>query len=225
MIKHLIFDVDGTIWDSTVIVAKGWNLAIEETGYTDTVITAQMLQKEFGKTMDVIADDLFGDAPDREKRQELLERCCYYEHRLLEQNETDISYPGMYATMEKLAADYDLYIVSNCQKGYIELVMEKNHMAHLIRDHECFGNTGVTKGETIRILMERCGIRQEEAVYIGDTVGDKEASEAAGIPFLYAAYGFGDVKDAKLRIDSFGELPTVLEALNGAGRSAMRSNS
>ena len=217
MIRHLIFDVDGTIWDSTAIVAKGWNLAIEETGYTDTVITAEMLQKEFGKTMDVIADDLFGAEPDREKRKLLLDRCCYHEHQLLEENEKDISYPGMYACMEKLAAIYDLYIVSNCQKGYIELVLEKNHMAHLIRDYECFGNTGVTKGETIRILMERCGIRQEEAVYIGDTLGDQEASDAAGIPFLYAADGFGDVKDAKLQIDRFADLPIVLEELNRTG--------
>jgi len=214
VIKHLIFDVDGTIWDSTSIVADGWNLAIEEMKYSDAVITAQMLKKEFGKTMDVIGDDLFGDAPDREKRKLLLERCCYYEHRLLEENEKDLSYLGMHDCMEKLAETYALYIVSNCQRGYIELVMEKNHLAHLIRDHECFGNTGVTKGETIRILMERCGISRDEAVYIGDTAGDREASEAAGIPFLYAAYGFGELEDEKLRFESFAELPAVLERLN-----------
>ena len=49
------------------------------------------------------------------------------------------------------------------------------------------------KGENIRLIMERNQL--ERAVYIGDTQGDLDASHAAGIPFIYAAYGFGSVNE------------------------------
>lgn len=214
MIKHVIFDVDGTIWNSTPIVAKGWQRAIKETGYTKAQITAQVLQREFGQPMDVIADHLFGDVTDMEKRQEILDKCCIYEHQLLQENETDIAYPGMRICMEQLAEKYKLYIVSNCQCGYIELVMQKNHMEHLFQDFDCFGNTGTCKGETIRLLMERNQILPEEAVYVGDTRGDKEAADMAGVPFLFAKYGFGQAEGAAGEFAGFPELFKALQMLD-----------
>ncbi len=213
MKKYLIFDVDGTLWDSTPIVARGWNRAISEAEGCDVVITPERLRREFGQPMDVIADHLFGGITDQERRQRLLDQCCLYEQKLLEENQTDISYPGMRDGMEKLAEEYRLYIVSNCQCGYIELVMEKNHMTHLIRDFECFGNTGTCKGETIRTLMARNEIPREEAVYIGDTKGDQEAAKLAGISFIHAAYGFGQVEDADAVIHEFAGLGQVLKKL------------
>lgn len=213
MKKYLIFDVDGTLWDSTPIVARGWNRAISEAEGCDVVITPERLRREFGQPMDVIADHLFGGITDQERRQRLLDQCCLYEQKLLEENQTDISYPGMRDGMEKLAEEYRLYIVSNCQCGYIELVMEKNHMTHLIRDFECFGNTWTCKGETIRTLMARNEIPREEAVYIGDTKGDQEAAKLAGISFIHAAYGFGQVEDADAVIHEFAGLGQVLKKL------------
>lgn len=46
----------------------------------------------------------------------------------------------------------------------------------------------------------------QKAYYIGDTQKDKDACEFAKIPFVYASYGFGDVKDYDKKIDSFEEL-------------------
>lgn len=214
MIKALIFDVDGTLWDSTPVVAKGWNLAIAETEGCNVVITPQILRREFGQPMDVIAAHLFSEIADAGKRQALLDKCCLYEHRLLEENQADISYPGMRAGMESLAEQYSLYIVSNCQCGYIELVMKKNGITRLIQDFECFGNTGTCKGETIRLLMERNGISEQEAVYIGDTQGDREAAVMAGIPFIFVEYGFGKDVEAAVSVRTFGELDNAVKKLD-----------
>ncbi|MBO5092753.1 MAG: HAD family hydrolase [Lachnospiraceae bacterium] len=216
MIKNLIFDVDGTIWNSTKIVARGWNRAVAEMGCSKAVITPEILQREFGQPMDVIADHLFGDVEDMEKRQALLDKCCVYEQKLLLENEEDISYPGMREGMNALSKKYHLYIVSNCQCGYIELVMRKNGITHLIEDFECFGNTGTCKGETIGILMERNGIPKDSAVYIGDTKGDFEAAAIAGIPFIFAAYGFGTVEEAEFKAAEFAEID---DAVSKCGES------
>ena len=55
----IIFDVDGTLWDSTPIVAEAWTQAVLECGIKDRIVTAGELKQLFGKTMSVIAASLF----------------------------------------------------------------------------------------------------------------------------------------------------------------------
>ena len=211
--KHLIFDIDGTIWNTTAVVANAWNRAVRESGteeIKDLLITDKMLQKEFGKPMDVIADDLFGPI-DAKKKAELLEHCCEYEHEEIEACREDLSYEGIRETMRELAKDNKLYIVSNCQDGYIELVMKKNGIEELISDYECFGRTGLQKDENIRLVMERNGV--DKAWYIGDTLGDHDASKKAGVGFIFARYGFGEVPDQDGVVDSPKELLKVVQDL------------
>jgi histidinol phosphatase-like enzyme len=44
------------------------------------------------------------------------------------------------------------------------------------------------------------------SIYVGDTAGDQKAAKAAGIPFVYARYGFGEVEEYDFAIDSFEEI-------------------
>ena len=59
MKRGIIFDMDGTLWDSAANVAASWNLAIRQEGLLDKELTEQDIQGVMGKTMDVIADILF----------------------------------------------------------------------------------------------------------------------------------------------------------------------
>ena len=43
-------------------------------------------------------------------------------------------------------------------------------------------------------------------IYVGDTSGDMEGAKIAGIPFVYASYGFGDVESFDYKIDDISEL-------------------
>ena len=201
--KSIIFDVDGTLWDSTGVVAKAWNRAVSEVGVAAENITSDVLKKEFGKTMDVIAKNLFYNADDRE-RELLLQLCCKYEHEVLIENEESLLFPNVKETLEKLSEKYSLFIVSNCQSGYIELFMEKAGVEKYITDFECFGNTSRGKGENIKLLMERNSIK--DAVYVGDTQGDYEATIFAGIPFVFAKYGFGKPEGYYRAINDIKEL-------------------
>ena len=40
MKQGIIFDMDGTLWDSAENVAKSWNLVIEESGLLEKTLTA-----------------------------------------------------------------------------------------------------------------------------------------------------------------------------------------
>ena len=86
--------------------------------------------------------------------------------------------------------------------------MEKIGISDLIEGHLCFGDTGTSKGKTIRTLMARHGV--SSAVYIGDTQGDYEATVEAGIPFIWATFGFGVPERWDAKVDSFAQLAEIL---------------
>ena len=201
--ESLIFDIDGTLWDSRALVAEGYNIRLRSEGLEHLCVTAEDFLPLFGKVMTEIADVIFASIPEPE-RYALMERCMATENEYLHRNPCRIGYPGIRETMEKLSKNYRLFIVSNSQRGYPELCIEKMELGDYISGHLCFGDTGAEKGVTIRRLMERHGI--ESAAYIGDTQGDLEAAEMAGIDFIFAAYGFGDPAHWTAKIQEFGEL-------------------
>ena len=199
----LILDIDGTIWNTTGIVAIAWNKAVDMSGFDAAKVNAQALQQEFGKTMDVIAKDLWPNL-DKAKREILMSYCCSEEQIALQENVVDISYPEVIETIKELSASENIYVVSNCQSGYIELTLEKTGLTDYIKDFECFGRTGKGKAENLQLLVTRNQIMHP--VYVGDTQGDADACAQAGIPFVWASYGFGSVEKYYERIDRFSDV-------------------
>ena len=202
MKKGIIFDMDGTLWDSAPEVVESWNEVIRQSGYQREPLTAEDMQSVMGKTMDVIADILFADLP-KEQRMELLARCGDHEHEYLREHGGTL-YPKIRETLETLKKKYHLYIVSNCQSGYIEAFLDHYKLHDLIEDIECYGNNEKSKGENIALLYQRNGL--EDAVYVGDIQGDYDSSRQAGIKFIHAAYGFGSVSQKVPKINCFEEL-------------------
>ena len=202
-IGSLILDVDGTLWDSTPIVAKAWSRAVKEMGF-DKKVEPDTLKGLFGMTMDDIALALVPEAT-ADQRNELMDRCVEYEQQALEDDPCDICYPGVIDTIRKLKDLIPLTIVSNCQSGYIELFMKKTGLTKAeIMDTECFGDTGLGKSDNIRLVTERNGLK--DPFYVGDTEGDRKAVREAGIGFISADYGFGSPEEADIRIDRFDGL-------------------
>ena len=204
--ESLIFDIDGTLWDSRALVAEGYNIQLAKEGLSHLAVKAETFIPLFGKVMNEIADILFPSIPAPE-RYALMERCMDMENKYLQGNPCRIGYPGIRDTMEALAKNHRLFIVSNSQSGYPQLCIEKLGLTDLIQGHLCFGDTGTSKGQTIRTLMDRYGITN--CAYIGDTQGDYEATLEAGVPFIWAAYGFGTPEGYDHKIDCFADLVTL----------------
>lgn len=201
--ESLIFDIDGTLWDSRALVAEGYNIQLREEGLERLCVDAEILRNQFGKVMTAIADDLFPEFPP-EERYALMERCMERENRYLEENECKIGYPGIVEALAELAKTHRLFIVSNSQQGYPDLCIEKLGIGEYIRGHMCFGDTGTSKGQTILTLMKKYEI--ENAAYVGDTNGDYAATVEAGVPFIWASYGFDRVDTYVQRADSPADL-------------------
>ena len=199
----LIFDIDGTLWDSRALVAEGYNIQLKKEGLQHLCVTAEDLKPLFGKVMTEIADVILASI-DPKDRYALMERCMETENNYLFENECKIGYPGVTETVAELSKKYRLFIVSNSQCGYPELCMDKLGLTPYIEGHLCFGDTGTSKGKTIRRLMEKHNI--QNCVYIGDTQGDYEATVEADVPFIWATYGFGTPEGYVAKIDSFEDL-------------------
>lgn len=204
----IILDIDGTIWNTTPLAAQGYNIAIDRSNKPAGKVTAEILQQEFGKTLDLIASDLWPNLSITD-RQELIKNCCKEEQMQVANNENDITYPYVIDTVKKLSTTENLFIVSNCQDGYVELTMKKTGLTPYIKDFECFGKTGKKKAENLKMIIERNNLKSP--VYVGDTQGDANACAEAGIPFIWAAYGFGkNVQNYMAKIDNFAELMKII---------------
>ena len=204
----IIFDVDGTLWDPADLVAEAWNGAAEKFGITlEEPVTGKSLKKLFGKPMDVFMNGVFPNLKE-EMKSEVYDFTANLEDDILAKNTRDLLYPGVRETLETLSKTHKLYLVSNCQCGYIETFMRSHQLEAYITDIECYGNTLLSKGENIKLVMERNQI--QNAIYVGDTTGDFEGATFAGLPFVYVTYGFGKVKGAWKTIDDLRELKNLI---------------
>lgn len=201
----LIFDLDGTLWDTTEVVAQAWNVALERAHLQDR-ISARHIASIMGLTHDQIFPRLFPNLT--RAQQENLSAYCYEEEERLIRRHGGQLYAGVREGLLSWARRLPLAIVSNCQQGYIELFLEWSELGSCFVDWECHGNTGHCKGDNLRALMQR---RQwPTAVYVGDTAGDEAAAQQAGSQFVFCRYGFGQASPEARSIDSFSQLDAHL---------------
>ena len=117
---------------------------------------------------------------------------------------------GLYISSKELKKKgYRLFIVSNCQSGYIEAFLEYYKINDYIEDIECFGNNDLPKWDNIALIIKRNNLKNP--VYVGDIDNDRIAAGKAGADFIYAEYGFGDVKKYDDIIYKFGDLLRIGE--------------
>lgn len=210
MKKGIIFDLDGTLWDSSEQVVEAWNEVLLRYPDLNRQITAADMQSYMGKTMYDIAAMMLPNT-DVSLRNKIMDECCENEHIYLEKHNGTL-YPDLESALQMLKQmGYSLYIVSNCQNGYIQLFLRVNKLEAYFADIECQGRTGRPKADNIALVVERNAL--DKAFYVGDTLLDMQSADGAGVPFIHAAYGFGKPDRDTYRISSIAELTELMDKI------------
>ena len=142
-IDSLIFDLDGTLWDSSEGIVATWALVLENYPEIHKKVTAEELASNFGLPLEQIARNMFPDQPES-LRQQLMAECGEKENLYLAEH-GGLLYPKLEETLRNLSEKYPLFIVSNCQDGYIQSFYSGNHTEKYFKYCECIGVTGKAK--------------------------------------------------------------------------------
>lgn len=201
----LIFDMDGTLWDAVDSYARIWDAAFERCGVRRAPVSRTELISLMGQHLDKIMDTLCQglDIPDN-----LLQVVDTLEAEMMPQLGGRL-YPHVPEVLRALHGRVPLYMVSNCGADGLDNFLTFTGLRPLFRDWLTHGGTGLPKERNISTLIERYNLKHP--VYVGDTETDSRAAHAAGAAMVWCRYGFGRVDDAEAVIDSFQELPQVID--------------
>lgn len=190
MKRGIIFDLDGTLWDACASMSAAWNQCIRDKmpGCTEE-ISEETARGACGLSMDLfwkrVLEQLHLPA---EELDAFAEECSAYELEYMLKYGGNL-YPETIETLQTLAKQYHLFIVSNCQKDYAYTFAKWSGLEVILDDIEEYGRSGKYKTENIIDVVKRNHL--DQAIYVGDTKGDEKSAAEAGVPFVYASYGFG----------------------------------
>ena len=209
MKKGIIFDLDGTLWDPVELITFSWQKVADKLRL-GTKLTTKAVKDCMGLPMDEIFARLFPDV-DEKSRKILQKECEEYENEYISQQNAPLFLYVEEVLKELKNKNYNLYIVTNSQDGYVPAFLKASNLGYLFDDYEMFGRTKRLKADNIKSVFERNKL--DLAVYLGDTQGDFDATTQAGLTFIFAEYGFGTVSDAEYKINSLKELPNTVDKI------------
>lgn len=202
----VIFDLDGTLWEVADATYESANKVARK--YNLKEISKDVVSSVFGKNKIEAARTYFPYL-DIEKALELEEEITSININYLARHGGDL-YPNLKETLDALKEKYDLFIVSNSGNiKYVETFITSSGLGNYFKDFMAASYINITKAEAIKKIISLYNL--EQAVYVGDTKYDLNASCVAKITFIHARYGFDKNLKTKYYINSFHELPKVLE--------------
>jgi phosphoglycolate phosphatase len=196
----LVFDLDGTLWDAAAASAQGWNIALEEMGVSSRVTTADIRSVSgtpFRQCVETLLPEL---GPPSEA---MLRSLDAHERDMIEAS-GGVLFEGVASGLRDLAAGFPLFLVSNCPDWYLDAFLSMSGLRECFTGWDCHGSSGLAKSGMLLNLGERHQL--ENAVYVGDTQGDRDSAEEAGMEFAFVRYGFGETRAPALAFDGFDEL-------------------
>jgi len=222
MVKVVMFDLDGTLVDSSVDITNALNYAagpygvgkmtVEETiGLVGEGVT-RLIEKVLGNERAAIVP-------------EVLDRFVgYYSEHLVD---FTLPYSGVRETLE-LLGNYRKAVISNKRESLSRELLDKLGLAKYF--DIILGSDSVKEKKPspkpIMKVLEYFSLQPDEAVIVGDSNFDIDAGRAAGTKTIAVSYGFRDVgllKEADFIIGDITELLRILAEIDSGGLNSPRS--
>lgn len=204
--KAILFDLDGTLWNALDTITEAWNKAMKEHNLKYS-FSLETMKSFMGLTPKETAPLAFKDV-DLNKGLEYFVLCLNEEIKYLRVHPGKL-YEDEEEVLKELSKRYPLFIVSNSDKGYIEDYLNAYDFNKYFKDHVCAGDTDLEKWQNILYIKNKYQL--EEIIYVGDTKKDLNESIKAGVKFIHASFGFGEIEEEVLKISKLRELPDLIK--------------
>ncbi|MDT0683648.1 HAD-IA family hydrolase [Roseicyclus sp. F158] len=220
--RTVIFDLDGTLADTSKDLLEAANACFRELGHDDPLTDADSaVAVRGGRAMLRLAFDRLGGPWDEGMvNREYPELLRHYETRI---DTHTVLYPGaMEAVAELGRRGIGVGICTNKPEALAQLLLSRLGVRDAFGSLVGADTLAVRKPdpEALFVAAERAGGLRHRALLVGDTVTDRDTARAAGVPCALVTFGPGGRSVEELEpealLERFEDLPDVAERLLGA---------
>lgn len=187
MYKAVLFDLDGTLLDTTPGVIHAVIYTIKELGLQ--MLSQEILQNFVGPPMQLSFQKYFSMDKTNAMQSANLFRKNYKEQSLLRAE----LYPQTIEIIRTIKnKGYKIAVATN--KSHDNAVMLLKYFGIADFCDYMLGSDlegKLKKSDIIDICMKHLDVKKEDTVYVGDSFFDLEGAKATEIDFIAATYGFG----------------------------------
>jgi len=175
----ILFDLDGTIVDSTLAHAEAWARAMEELGKKVSPEEKKRYIELEGQTLEGIMKGLYGDVD-----PEFLKRLKEAKNRHFREMGDLIKVKIPWEVFEALKKKYKVGVVTSASRDAAKWLLSLANVDDLLDVLITWEDVkeGKPSPEGILKAMERIGTRR--VLYVGDTEYDREAARRAGVDYM-----------------------------------------
>ena len=218
MIRLVVFDLDGTLVDSSHDLAEATNALLAELGGAPLALDVVVSMVGEGAAV-LVKRALERSGLDPEMPGALARFLGLYDERLLNATRP---YPGMIEALTKLGAKFRLAVLTNTPERPTLEILKGLEMRTFFGD--------VTGGDSahgrkpnpagLLDLAARAGVKASETLLVGDSRVDLETSRRAGTSVCLTRYGFGyrfsgtEFRGDEIFVDAASELPGAIESIS-----------
>ena len=212
------FDLDGTLLDTSGDLAAAVNHALGSAG-RPALPVERIRPMIGGGSRHMLQQGMEATGGCTEAELDLLQQrlLAWYEAHIAVETRP---YPGCLDALDALASKgVTLAVVTNKYERLAHVVLDAlaltGRFAAIIGGDTLGPDRGKPKPDLIELMVERCG--GGHAAFVGDSIYDVRAGQAAGLPVVACSFGFlqqpVESLGADAVIDGYAELISALERL------------
>lgn len=201
--KLIIFDVDGTIWDSEKDVFLAFNHTLK------TNMNKEITKEEFQTLAGLSLGDMFKHVLPEDKKELFSEYEKKYRKYYIDEShyvdETTL-FANVKETLENLKKQgFYMAVASSKPKRILDKMVEYFHLD----EFQLVVGTGESHlkhkpdPESLNYIMHQFHVSKEEAVMVGDTKADMMAGKNAGMDTIAVTYGYENIEILKKTMPTF----------------------